>query len=213
METTHCFFILCHKSSPSKQSKKDALAKQVFELFLWNIYKMDVSDEKCGRNNQNFKNQGATIKNGEFKLPDEKELLESGKKWCLNCIQIKEIKTDFNKMGTNKICIACVSKVRNNEMRWIHKNQEATSNGEKACSHCSHSKTIEKEFIDEQGIKHETCHYLCRANNQIIHKARTMEIQLEKKQKWKKQGTAFVQDISLSLFLFYKTEFPTHFLF
>jgi hypothetical protein len=193
METTCCFFTLCHKSFPGKQSKKDALVKQVFELFLWNIYKTGMCPmiKAVDYTKAYFNNLGAKIKNGEFKLPDEKELLKSSKKWCCKCIQIKEIETDFNELRTNKTCNLCLSKLCNNKK----KSQEAANDGEKVCHRCSRQKSIEQEFIDKQGIEHETCHSCC-VNGQKNYETSRTEMQQGKKQKWEDQGTAFVQDIS-----------------
>jgi hypothetical protein len=195
-ETTRRFFTLCRKSSPGEQSKKDALVKQVFEMFLWNIYKKGMCSIKVAVDytKSYFNKQHVKIKNGEFDLPEENELLKCGKKWCWTCIQIKEIETEFNELGTNKTCNACLSRNRN----WKKKNQEATNDGEKRCGRCSRPKSIEKEFIDEQEIERDNCHS-CRANSVNWNKTNRTENRLGKKEKYEDQGTVFVRDISLSL--------------
>jgi hypothetical protein len=174
-ETTRRFFTLCRKSSPGEQSKKDALVKQVFEMFLWNIYKKDMCQMKVAVENTKsyFNKQDVKIKNGDFDLPEENELLKCGKKWCWKCFQIKEIETEFNELGTNNYCNACLSRASN----WKKKNQEATNDGEKRCGRCSRPKSIEKEFIDEQEIERDCCHS-CRAIGGNWNKTNRTEIQL-----------------------------------
>jgi hypothetical protein len=115
-------------------------------------------------------------------------------KWCWKCFQIKEIETEFNELGTNNYCNACLSRASN----WKKKNQEATNDGEKRCGRCSRPKSIEKEFIDEQEIERDNCHS-CRANSVNWNKTNRTENRLGKKEKYEDQGTVFVRDISLSL--------------
>jgi hypothetical protein len=185
-----------HIETSQGEVSGSALVKQVVELFVWNFYKSGMSglNKAIGFVRVYFDIQGTPI--GEFDLPDETELLKIGKKWCRKCVQTKFIESEFNK-ATNLYCIACVSKQKRYDSNLIHKNQKAAKAGEKVCKKCKLPKSIVQEFIDEQKIEREHCHRCREAKRKWLRNYRSIPKHI-KKQKWEIQGTAFVQDISLS---------------